>query len=377
LSKTKLNHRQLLHFYQLVQTIQAQKSMKAAASEACRLMSNILKIPRTVIFYHRPQKNTLTLIGEYDQDTTKKSFLGESHSLSRHPLDEKIIKQGESVLINDTGKLPSLPQKVLQKAGISAFFGLPLKSGKEIFGSICFDHTNPKKSFSKKDIKLAKIMTTEIADTLFRFHLMKKNKRLLNFSRRHLTWLLGQDILKKLDQNENFFKKIEKQKLTIVIGDFQGSTAFSLKAPLEKIIDTFSTLYDLSAKIAQETHGRLHETRGDEVLLTFPDPHDACLATQKLNKACRKAFQKDNLSISFAIHTGLVNVGFIGGKHYKNYQIIGSAVNIAAHIQKHTPPGRIYISKEVKDLLKDKFKSTPQKIQLKNHPKPTTVYSLK
>ncbi len=375
MSKPKLNHRQLLHFYELTKAIQAQKSMKSAAQKACHLMGKILKIERVVIFhYHKEQKN-LTLIGEYDQDPNHVSALGERHSLSAHPLDRKIIG-GKTVLVNDLQKISATPQKVLKKVSVHSFLGLPLKSGKEIFGTICFDRTKPKKSFSKKDIRLAHLMTEEISDTLYRFHLIKKNKRLLNFSRRYLSWLLGKDILEKLDEDKDFHQKLEEKNLAIVVGDFKDSTAFSLKVPVETVIETFSTLYDLSSKIAKKHSGRLHETRGDEVLLTFPNPSDACLATKKLNKACQLAFSKYSLSLSFGIHYGSVNVGFIGGKYYKNYQVIGSTINVAAHIQKQTPSNQIYISKDVKDLLNDKISSTPRKIKVKHQTKPTTIYSL-
>jgi class 3 adenylate cyclase len=69
--------------------------------------------------------------------------------------------------------------------------------------------------------------------------------------------------------------------------------------------------------------------------------------------------------IRIGIHTGPVIAGVVGSRKFA-YDIWGDAVNIASQMEQHGEPGKINISEETYQLVKDHFECIPRgKIEIK------------
>jgi len=122
-------------------------------------------------------------------------------------------------------------------------------------------------------------------------------------------------------------------------------------------------------------NGRIIEIIGDAILSTFESTIDAVECSIILQQRfvefnnCRN--EDDKIEIRIGIHLGDV-IEF-------EKEIKGDTVNIAARIQQQCVPGKIYISQNVYDVVKNKVKSTfihLGKYQLKNISDSISLYEL-
>ncbi|MCB0650034.1 MAG: adenylate/guanylate cyclase domain-containing protein [Saprospiraceae bacterium] len=70
---------------------------------------------------------------------------------------------------------------------------------------------------------------------------------------------------------------------------------------------------------------------------------------------CKNTYQHQYLFCIFDFHTGLCMVGNFGSAERMDYTIIGEAVNMASRLESNSHPGKIQISQNTYDLVKDKM----------------------
>ena len=91
---------------------------------------------------------------------------------------------------------------------------------------------------------------------------------------------------------------------------------------------------------------------------------DMLKALDQLNKIWQKE-GLETMGLRIGIHHGKAIVGNFGGVKRQDYTVIGPAVNLASRIESVSEPGKIFISNEVKSLLKTKRCKSAGKFSLK------------
>lgn len=154
--------------------------------------------------------------------------------------------------------------------------------------------------------------------------------------------------------------------VTVMFTDFKGFTAYSDKLSPEELVDSIDFYYSKFDDIIEKYGLEKIKTVGDAYMcaggIPFPsNDHpvkmiEAALEiTEFVNES--KKFDPNNLTrfdIRIGINTGPVVAGVVGKKKFA-YDIWGDTVNIASRMESNSEPGKINISDNTYQLIKDEF----------------------
>ncbi len=152
----------------------------------------------------------------------------------------------------------------------------------------------------------------------------------------------------------------ERRKVTVLVSDLRGFSAFSERLPPEQVVTLLNYYLAAMADVIDEHKGTINELIGDGIFVLFgapiarPDDAQraiACavgmqLAMQPVN-AQNRQLGLPEIEMGIGIHTGEVVAGNIGSQKRAKYTVIGSHVNLAARIESYTVGGQILISEAV------------------------------
>lgn len=137
----------------------------------------------------------------------------------------------------------------------------------------------------------------------------------------------------------------KKKNLSIVFFDLVGST--SSKLELGHLKGTRQVLAHnlLCRKISQKMGGRVFKELGDGILVSFPDPIDACEAALKVKEGLR--------ALGSAVGKTSITEGEIEElKIHSMVDVLGDAVDRCARIQGICQPGQILLDRSVRDAVR-------------------------
>lgn len=166
---------------------------------------------------------------------------------------------------------------------------------------------------------------------------------------------------------------------TVLFTDFKGFTKSSeLLSPNELIseLDQYFTFFDDAISLFRleklKTIGDSYMCAGGIPIQTKTHAVDCTLAAlhfqkfMKTQSESKKGTGRDAWEIRLGIHTGPVIAGVVGKKKFA-YDIWGDTVNIASRMESSGEPGRVNISKDTYESIKDFFDCTSRgQIEAKN-----------
>ena len=166
--------------------------------------------------------------------------------------------------------------------------------------------------------------------------------------------------------------------VSVMFTDFKGFTAYSDKLSPEELVDSIDFYYSKFDDIIEKHGLEKIKTVGDAYMcaggLPFPTPDhpvkmlEAALEIAEFVKESKKLDPDDmtRFDIRIGINTGPVVAGVVGNKKFA-YDIWGDTVNIASRMESNSEPGKINISENTYQLIKDQFKCTYRgEIEAKN-----------
>jgi class 3 adenylate cyclase len=160
----------------------------------------------------------------------------------------------------------------------------------------------------------------------------------------------------------------ERRQLTVMFCDLVGSTPLSQQFDPEELRDLILPYQHACSEVIAQLNGHIAKYLGDGVLAYFGYPHAHEDDAQRAVRAALRivaALQRLNaqqgrlpvaLQVRIGIHTGLVVVGEIGGREFREQAaIVGDTPNTADRLQEIAEPDSIAISGATYQLVRGLF----------------------
>ena len=156
------------------------------------------------------------------------------------------------------------------------------------------------------------------------------------------------------------------EQVTVLFTDFVGFTSYSQNLEPEELVDSVDHYFSKFDEIV-ERHGlEKIKTIGDAYMCAggLPEPDD-----EHVYKIIEVAFEfirfleesksemKKNITpfdVRIGLNTGPVVAGVVGTKKFA-YDIWGDTVNVASRMESNSEPGRINVSQNTYELIKDSY----------------------
>ncbi|HKL38600.1 MAG TPA: adenylate/guanylate cyclase domain-containing protein, partial [Bacteroidales bacterium] len=226
--------------------------------------------------------------------------------------------------------------------------------------------------------KLNKMVAVESDITQLREEKTKSDQLLLNI----LPFEIAEQLKKKGTAKSKKYKTV-----TVMFADFANFTGMTKVMTVDELIDELNLYVRNFDEIIGRHYIEKIKTIGDAYmcagglpLKNKSNPLDVTLASleiQKFVSEMAKRNQNQNKRIwqlRMGIHTGEVMAGVIGSKRFA-YDIWGSTVNIASKMEEFSQVGRINISSDTYQYIRDYFDTSYRgKVRIKNTPDVLDTY---
>jgi PAS domain S-box-containing protein len=151
--------------------------------------------------------------------------------------------------------------------------------------------------------------------------------------------------------------------VTILFADIVGFTQIAQSTPPTTLVGLLNRIFSVFDRLCEERGLEKIKTIGDEYMVVggVPNPRaDHADAIADMALAMQQAiaqFTAPNgqpIQIRIGIHSGSVIAGVIGTRKF-SYDLWGDAVNVASRMESHSVPGRIQVSADAYEFLKDLY----------------------
>jgi adenylate cyclase len=160
------------------------------------------------------------------------------------------------------------------------------------------------------------------------------------------------------------------EQVSVLFADIKGFTSIAERLTPVKLVTQLDEVFGAFDNIIAKYDMEKIKTIGDAYMcasgLPLEDSENAIKAVkvaldmQQFIKGFQLSMQIQNLpvfEIRVGIHTGPVVAGVVGIRKFA-YDIWGDTVNLASQMEQHSLPGKINISGNTYELVKDHFKCT-------------------
>jgi len=175
----------------------------------------------------------------------------------------------------------------------------------------------------------------------------------------------------------------ELRLVTVLFADIKGFTAMAERLAPDEVKEIVDAIFGRLTGAIERAGGAVVKYEGDCVMAAFGlerpsdlDPVHGCaaaLAMQDELAAFAARLQAERgfgLAMRVGLHAGRVVVGLVGGRP----DVLGDAVNTAARMEQHAPPGGILVTAELAAQLRGRFALRPlEPIAVKGKREPVPV----
>ncbi len=231
------------------------------------------------------------------------------------------------------------------------------------------------------------IVVTSISAYISYMHnSLKETKKLLEEENKKTELLLSNILPKSIAERLKNGEKLIADRYvdsTILFCDLVGFTKYFKEFTPEEMVSLLDELISSFDTLSNSLNIEKIKTIGDAYLVVsgLPDEredHAQVIARMALAMVeTVKKFNKQTkipLQVRIGIHSGPVIGGVIGTKKF-TFDIWGDTVNLASRMESHGMPGKIQVSKDTYNLLKDNFSFESRgHIDLKNLEKAETWF---
>jgi adenylate cyclase len=187
-----------------------------------------------------------------------------------------------------------------------------------------------------------------------------------------------------IDHPDDFWKRGERREVTILFADVRQFTPYAARVQPEEAVQALNQIFEVLVTAVREQGGEVNKFMGDGLMAIFGAPQDVpdhAAAAARAALHARAMFQflgtGDGLEVGFAVNTGEVIAGCVGAKDRTEYSVIGSAVNLAARIEKISAAREILVGPETAERVRDSFELESRgAVELQGFADPVEVWAL-
>lgn len=226
--------------------------------------------------------------------------------------------------------------------------------------------------------RLQKILSVETDITELKAEQQRSDDLLLNI----LPFEIAEQLKRKGTARSKKYRTV-----SVMFADFANFTGLTkimtvndLIGELNEYVRKFDEIIDRHYVEKIKTIGDAYMCAGGLPLKNNSNPFDVTLAGLEIrkfiaDKAREKKLKGERIwQLRLGIHSGEVMAGVIGSKRFA-YDIWGNTVNIASKMEEMSEIGKINVSGETRNYLKDYFDMTYRgKVQMKNTPDVIEMY---
>lgn len=258
------------------------------------------------------------------------------------------------------------------------YAGMPLINPEGYaIGTLCVADFEPRQLTTEQADGLRRLARQAVGQLELRRHVLalrETERRLADQKRRAESLLLSilpESIALELMEHRTVQPRYHPS-VTILIADFKDFTTFAETMEPRAVIDDLDRYFRVFDDIVARHHLETLKTVGDAYIAVggLPDPNrthpvDTCLAALDIrDHVGRMNLQRTKLrlppwELRIGIHTGGVMAGVVGSRRF-TYDLWGDTVNVAARMEAAAEPGRINISQDTWDRVRDLFDAEPR-----------------
>ncbi|WP_075348655.1 adenylate/guanylate cyclase domain-containing protein [Algoriphagus marinus] len=266
---------------------------------------------------------------------------------------------------------------------------VPLMKQSEVTGIIYLENNLIEGAFTIERLNLINILSSQMAISLENALLYQNMEEKIRLRTRQLNEekekseqlilnILPPEIASEL-KNNGLSKARHFKNVSVMFTDIVNFSGLCEILSAEDLVSELNYFYCEFDRIVEKYGIEKIKTVGDSYLcaggLNLTKEFDASnmvLAAFEINEFIGEHMKsttsegKPVISMRIGIHTGPVIAGIVGLKKFA-YDIWGDTVNVASRMETAGEPGKINISGQTYELIKDRFKCTPRgKIKVKN-----------
>jgi len=163
---------------------------------------------------------------------------------------------------------------------------------------------------------------------------------------------------------------VEQREVTVAFADIRGFTTLADCMPPEELAAVLNTYLSAVTRAFLKHDVMINRFGGDSIMAVWNAPADceghALRATMAASEAQRAIIELQKMEstlpkIDFGIgvNTGRVIAGNIGYEEHKEYSVLGDTVNVAAKLTSVAPGGKVWITADTFELVKDHISVKP------------------
>jgi class 3 adenylate cyclase len=187
-------------------------------------------------------------------------------------------------------------------------------------------------------------------------------------------WFFGRALLEQAVSDPESLA-LARHERAVLFMDVRGFTAWSETQPPETVVAGLGAYY-VEAEEVFERHPPIRSKfSADEIMAVYAKPAEALAAAFDLANIQREALQLRGLGAGIGLHWGPVVEGLIGGRHIKQFDVVGDTVNTAKRIEGEAAPGEVLASEAFRAAAGAASRGE-RRVQVKGKSVPVAVHRL-
>lgn len=282
----------------------------------------------------------------------------------------KVVREKASVLTSNAMEDAQFEgAKSILMQNIRSIMSVPLYRKDEVIGLIQLDSFRMSTSFTKTDLELLRMISSQMSLIIEQANLNEKI-RCEELARNRLERFHSPEVVDLIASGEGLDEDAimapKEKKATILFSDIVGFTSLSERLPPAEISALLNLFFGRMTDVIFDLNGTLDKYIGDAIMAVFGAPIErandaerAIAAALDMRKTLREILtdlpEDRRFDMRIGINTGTVVAGNLGSPRRMDYTVIGDAVNTAARLESIAEPGQILIGEETYHGVKRKF----------------------
>lgn len=181
---------------------------------------------------------------------------------------------------------------------------------------------------------------------------------------------------------------IEQREVTVVFADIRGFTTLADCMLPEELAAVLNTYLSTVTRAFLKHDVMMNRYGGDSIMAVWNAPLDceehalrATMAATEAQRAVTELQKAEStlpkIDFGIGVNTGRVIAGDFGYEERKEYSVLGDTVNVAAKLTSVAPGGKVWITADTFELVKDHISVKPlEPLALKGKRQPIKAYEV-